>query len=186
MTRALVVVLALACCGPAMAAGSARQAFVDAWVGRHVVVRSPIHSLVFNERGRLGTTRRGLREGLTVATASGASYLEFAGRQGRDTVVQTDAGRVLGAVNAAYDADVLDVRTYRKLEALSVSRYDPGAGLVVVSARVDGDLVRLDLANARGESPVTSLRVKWPLPISPSFEEREVVEAVIATFLTTS
>ncbi len=102
-----------------------------AWEGRAVTVRAPIYTLVFNERGKFGTTRYGQREGLTVATASGAAYLQFDGRQGRDTVVEQDPRMMLAAVNTAYEGDVLDVRPYRRLDALKVSRYDPGARLEV-------------------------------------------------------
>jgi len=166
-----------------VAAQNPQQSFAKAWEGRRVTVRAPIYTLVYNERGKFGTRRDGLREGLTIATASGASYLQFDGRQGRETVVQQDPRLVLAAVNAAYEADALDVRAYRKLEALAVRRCDPGLPLQVMAVRMERNEVRLDLARPGGVEAITTLRVKWPTPLSKAFDERQPIEDVIQQFL---
>lgn len=90
---------------------------------------------------------------------------------------------MIAAVNTAYQPDALDVRAYRKLDALSVARYDPGAQMYVTGVRVDRDEVRIQLAVARGGVPATALRVKWPMRLSPSFDEREVIERRVQQFL---
>jgi hypothetical protein len=181
-TSLLVLLTVVALVTPA-AAQNPQQSFAKAWEGRRVTVRAPIYTLVYNERGKLGTRRDGLREGLTVATASGASYLQFDGRQGRETVVQQDPRLVLAAVNAAYEADALDVRAYRKLEALAVRRCDPGLPLQVMAVRMERNEVRLDLARPGGVEAITTLRVKWPTPLSKAFDERQPIEDVIQQFL---
>jgi hypothetical protein len=184
MKRISVLLLGLCLSAiPAAAADNAQQAFAKVWEGRRVTVRAPIYTIVYNERGKFGTTRRGMREGLTVATASGASYLQFDGRQGRDTIVLQDPRQVLGAVNSAYEADALDVRAYRKLEALAVRRCDPGLALQIIAVRLERDEVRMDLAHPGGTEPVTTLRVKWPTPLSKAFDERQPIEGIIGRFL---
>jgi hypothetical protein len=181
-TPSLVLLTVIALAAP-VAADNPQQSFAKAWEGRRVTVRAPIYTLVYNERGKFGTKRDGLREGLTVATASGASYLQFDGRQGRETVVQQDPRLVLGAVNAAYEADALDVRAYRKLEGLAVRRCDPGLPLQIVTVRMERDGVRLDLAHPGSTELITTLRVKWPTPLSKAFDERQAIEDVIQQFL---
>ena len=178
-----LVLLTVAVLATPVAADTPQQSFAKAWEGRRVTVRAPIYTLVYNERGKFGTRREGLREGLTVATASGASYLQFDGRQGRETIVQQDPRLVLGAVNAAYEADALDVRAYRKLEALAVRRCDPGLPLQVLAVRMERNEVRIDLAHPGGAEPVTTLRVKWPTPLSKTFDERQPIEDIIGHFL---
>jgi hypothetical protein len=46
-------------------------------------------------------TRSGLREGLLVATPSQGAYLQFDGRQGRDTVMVDEPEGLVSAINAA-------------------------------------------------------------------------------------
>jgi hypothetical protein len=184
MTRAVLLASAFVVAATSSpSAENPREAFVRAWEGRAVTVQAPIYTLVFNERGKLGKTTYGRREGLTIATASGAAYLQFDGRQGRETVVQQDPRQMLAAVNTAYDPDVLDVRAYRRLEALRVSRYDPGARLAVTAVRFARDEVHVELAAAGRPDTVTRLRVKWPTLLSPAFEEREAIEGVIQHFV---
>ena len=183
MKRATLFIAALLSSGAAFAADSPQQEFVKAWQGRIVTLKWPIYSLVYNERGKLGTTRNGLREGLIVATPSQGAYLQFDGRQGRDDVVQKDPQQVIAAVNLAYEADSLDLRSYRKLEAVAINRFDPGIELVVVAVRVDSDQVRVDLAGAGGGDAVTGIRIKWPVPLSKAFSERVPVEELIQRFV---
>jgi hypothetical protein len=166
------------------AAESPQQAFVKAWTGRAVVVKTPLYSVLYNERGKLGSTKSGLREGVLIATPSQGAWLQFDGRQGRETVMVGDPEELVNAINAAYEPDSLDLRTYRKLEPLAVHRFDPGVELVVSAVRVDGDVVKLDFAQLRGgKDIVTSIRAKWPLPLTTSFEERVLVEDLLRRFV---
>ena len=75
------------------------------------------------------------------------------------------------------------MRAYRKLEALKIRRYDPGFALRVLDVRVERDQVRFEFANPGGTDTVTGITIKWPAPLSPSFEERDAIEAVIRQFV---
>jgi hypothetical protein len=169
------------------AADRPQQAFAKDWEGRHVVVRQTLISLVYNERGLLGNTVSAKRDGLTVVTPSAGMYFQFDGRQGQDDVVGRDAQRIIDAIAVAYRGDTLDVRAYRKIEPLLIARYDVGVELVVRSVRMDRDTVRLVFGQAAGpdrdDAPVTSLTIKWPVPLSRSFSERDVVETLIRPFV---
>ena len=183
MKRTLALWLALASAPVTLAADNPRQTFVKGWEGRAVTVKTTLYSLIYNERGKLGTSRSGLREGLVVVTPSQGAYFQFDGRQGRAEVRQGDLQKFVAAVNTAYQPDDLDVRNYRKLEAVAINRYDPGVELLVIAVRVESDQVRVEFAaDASGEA-VTAIRVKWPVPLSKAFSERALVEGVIQQFV---
>ena len=86
-----------------------------------------------------------------------------------------------------YQPDSLEARSYRKIEPLHLARYEPGVDLVVKSVRVDRDSVRLGFMQPDGPSSgddlVTSLTIKWPVPLSKSFSERDLVENLIRRFV---
>jgi hypothetical protein len=115
------------------------------------------------------------------------SYFQFDGRQGRSDVVEKRPDLIVAAVSDAYQADSLELRSYRKVEPVIVHRYDPGVELVVSKVRIDRDSIRLALAPVAGgaadEDPVTSLTIKWPVPLSKGFTEQSVVETLILGFL---
>jgi len=163
-----------------------QRVFVKSWQGRRVVVQQTLYSLVYNERGRLGNTRNGKRDGLVVVTPSQGVWFRFDGRQGRDDVEARNVQRIVRAVNDAYAPDSGEVRAYRKVEALAINRYEPGVELVVHGVTIDTDEVTFTFA-ATGDSdrdePVTSLRVRWPLPLSNGFTERDAIEALVERFV---
>ena len=180
LTVALVVLLFAG----TIAAESPQRAFAKAWTGQPVVLKRVLYSLIYNERGKLGTTRSGERAGLLVATPLRGEYFQFDGRHGRDTVTAKDPELLSRAVFAEYEIDALDVRPYRKLEPLAVHRFEAGVELVVSDVRIERDEVRLEFIEPTGsKETVTSLRVKWPLPLSPSFGERTPVEDVLRRFV---
>jgi len=183
VTRVTLFLAALLSAGAAFAADSPQQQFVRAWQGRIVTLRWPLYSLVYNERGKLGTTRNGLKEGLMVATPSQGAYLQFDGRQGRSDVVQKDPQQVVTAVNSAYEPDSLDLRSYRKLEAVAINRFEPGIEFIVVAVRVESDQVRVDFGPNGGGAAVTGITIKWPVPLSKTFTERTNVEELIQRFV---
>jgi hypothetical protein len=182
--RTAIALLAAATLGVTLRADSPQQTFAKTWEGRTVTVKTTLYSLIFNERGKLGTTRSGLREGLIVVTPSKGAYFQFDGRQGRGEIVRTDLHGFLAAVNAEYEKNTLDVRPYRKLEAVAINRYDPGVELLITGVRVGPDLVRVDLATGDGET-ATAIRIKWPVPLSKAFTERPLVENVLQQFFDT-
>src|SRR5262245_59383527 len=172
---------------PVAAADSPQQAFARSWEGKSVVLKQVLYTLVYNERGKLGNTRNGRREGLVVATPSSGAYFQFDGRQGKDDIVEKQPQRLVDAVNVAYQPDALDVRAYRKVEPVVVHRFSAGTELVITRIRVDRDAVRIALNQtalaASDEDPATSLTIKWPVPFNKSFSERELVEALLLQFV---
>lgn len=188
MVRLSMVVLAAGLLVPTLVSSETpHEAFAKSWKGRSVVVRQALHSLVFNERGRLGTLRSNQREGLTVVTPNEGTYFQFDGRQGRDDIAGKDLQAVLNQVTEAYWGDPLEVRPYQRVEPLLVARYDPGVELVVKSVRIEQDRVKIDLAQLTspdgGQEPVTSITVRWPAPISKSLSERSLIENTFRTFV---
>jgi hypothetical protein len=186
--RRLASIVALAFMTVAeVAAENPQQALVKSWEGQDVIVKRTLYALVYNERGRLGNTYGARRDGLTVVTPNRGVYFQFDGRQGRDEVVQRDPQKILEAVNVAYQGDGLDVRSYRRLEALLLTRYDVGAKLIVKSVKVDRDSVRLGLAEAAGSnSPddlAATLTVKWPIPLSKALTERPLIENLLRQYV---
>jgi hypothetical protein len=181
MTRNVVALFVVAAAGVPLAAERPQQTFAKTWEGRTVTVKTTLYSLIFNERGKLGTTRSGLREGLIVVAPSKGAYFQFDGRQGRGEIVRNNLQGFVAAVNAEYEKDALDVRPYRKLEAVAINRYDPGVELRVIGVSVGPDQVRVDLATGNGET-ATAIRIKWPVPLSKDFNERPLVENVLQQF----
>lgn len=163
------------------------EAFTKAWKGRSVVVKQPLHSLVFNERGRLGMTKNGQREGLTVITPHEGTYFQFDGRQGRDHIAGKDLQAVLQRVTELYRGDPLDVAAFQRVEPLLVTRYDPGVELVVKTVRFEPDRVKIEFVQLTSpdgaENPVTSITVKWPAPISKTLSERTLIEGTMRGFV---
>ena len=182
----LAIAILPVCFGSAMAADGPAEVFARSWEGQNVIVRYPLYSLVYNERGRLGNTRESQREGLTVAAPFDGLYYQFDGRQGRDDVRENDPHRIVRSVNTAYQGDQLEVRAYRRIEALLLSRYEKGVELIVKSVRLDRDSVRLGFAQIgsdRTNDTVTSLTIKWPAPLSKTLSERTQIENLILRFV---
>ena len=188
MVRLSLLVFAAGLLAPTLVSSETpHEAFAKSWKGRSVVVRQALHSLVFNERGRMGTLRSSLREGLTVVTPHEGTYFQFDGRQGRDDIAGKDLQAVVNRVTEAYRGDPLEVRSFQRVEPLLVARYDPGVELVVKSVRIEQDCVKMDLVQLTspdgGQEPVTSITVRWPAPISKSLSERSLIESTFRNFV---
>ena len=184
MRHLTVTIIVLLCLGVRIDADSPQRAFAKSWTGQPVVLKRMLYSLIYNERGKLGTTRNGQREGVLVTTPLRGEYFQFDGRQGRNTVTAVDPELLSRAVFKEYEADALDVRAYRKLEPLAVHRFEAGVELEVSDVRLERDEVTFEFAQpGGGKDSVTSLRIKWPLPLSPSFGERGPVEDVLRRFV---
>jgi hypothetical protein len=184
MKHLIVGLIVLACTGTPVEAESPQRAFVKAWSGQSVVLKKVLYSLVYNERGKLGTTRSGQREGVLVTTPLVGDYFQFDGRQARNTVTAKDPELLARAVSTEYEPNALDVRPYRRVEPLAVHRFERGVELVVSDVRIERDEVKLEFVEPGGrKDAVTSLRIKWPLPLSPSFGERPSLEDVLRRFV---
>ena len=184
---AALVIVTLSAGAALAAAERPQQAFVKNWEGKRVTVKRTLYTLVYNERGLLGNTASGKRDGLIVVTPFQGAYFQFDGRQGREDVVGRDPQRMVDAVADAYQPDSLDVRQYRKVEPVLIARYDAGVELVVKNVRLDHDTVKLTFVQPTGpdgaDEPVTSLTIKWPMPLSKSFAERDQIEKLNSSYV---
>jgi hypothetical protein len=184
---ALAILLVVTCVLPTrVVAENARDLFVRSWEGRLVTVRQTLYTLIYNERGKLGTTHAGRRDGLTVLTPSNGVYFQFDGRQGKDDIVAPVPQRIMAAVADAYGPETLDVRSYRKIEPVAVHQFSTGTQLVVGRIRFDRDVVKVGFVqpgNDVHDDPVTTVTIKWPLPLSNAFSERDYVDALLRTYV---
>jgi len=171
----------------ASAADSPQLAFSRSWEGREVKVKRALYTLVYNERGRLGNSYSGKREGLTVLTPYDGIYFQFEGRYGRQDILVRDPQQIIDAVAVEYQGDTLEVRSYRKVEPLMLARYDPGVALVVTKVQFARNTVRLILVESTGsgakENSETAITVKWPAPLSKSLSERQLIEGLLGWFV---
>ena len=183
--NASVVALVVAATAVTAAGESSQKLFEKQWTGRLVVVKRMLYSLVYNERGRTGSVRLG-RSGLIVVTPFAGTYFQFDGRRRVDDVVEQDVQKISNAVTVAYRKDrMLGEGFVQEIEPVLVDHYDPGIELLVKSARVERDVVRLELIRpgVGEDEAMTALTVKWPLILSKSFSERGNVEALIQQYL---
>lgn len=169
-----------------MSADTNQNAFKKNWVGRRVVVKGPLYSLVYKERSLRGSIRAD-RDGLTVVTPFAGTYFQFDGRHRVDDVIEHDVQKIAEAVKHAYIKDKLGNEGFTQVvDPVMLAHYDRGVELMVTAAQVDLDTVRLSLSLVAGgdDDVVTSLTIKWPAPLSKSFSERGDVEDLIQQFLT--
>lgn len=186
-TLAAFTIIVASAFSAASAAETPQLTFARSWEGRQVKVKRALYTLVYNERGRLGITYTGKREGLTVLTPYDGIYFQFEGRYGRQDIVVRDPQQIIDAVGAEYQGDTLEVRSYRKVEPLMIARYDPGVALVVTKVQFERDTVRLILAESTGsaakENSETAITVRWPAPLSKSLSERQLIEGLLGWFV---
>lgn len=161
----------------------ARQTFIRDWRGIRVILKRPMHTLVYNEHGRLGFVSRGKREGLTVVSPSAGTWYQFDGRYSEEDIAARDPQRILQEVKRLYRADhPLEIGSFQRIEPVMVALHSPGAQLVVKDVRLDHDRVRLMFADDDAD-PATMLTVKWPIDLSRSLTERPEIEKLIALFV---
>jgi hypothetical protein len=170
----------------ASSADNLREDFTRAWIGKTVVVKRPLYTLSYDERGMMGKVYRDKRDGLNVVSPFKGSYFQFDGRQKKGNLTSLDPQHLVDQIKLEYQGDDLDVRDYQKVQPNLLNRYDPGTALVVKAMRVERDLVRLVLLDQEtnlGDEPATFLTVQWPTPFSKSFTERDAVESLILQFV---
>jgi hypothetical protein len=170
------------------AAENPQQAFAKNWEGRTVVLKQPLYTLVYDERSRIGMVREGKRDGLTVVTPSEGTYLQFDGRRGRDDIKETDLQRLKDAVAIAYVSEsLLALEASKTIEPIVIHRSEAGVECVVRKILLSRYAVKLVFASRSGvdgeQDQLTSLTVKWPVPLSKSLTEREAIENLIGRFV---
>jgi len=166
---------------------NAQQSFAKNWEGRTVVLKQPLYTLVYDERSRIGMVREGKRDGLTVVTPSEGTYLQFDGRRGRDDIKDTEPQRLKDAVAIAYVSEsLLALEASKTIEPIVINRHEAGVECVVRKILLSRYAVKLVFASSGldGEQDhLTSLTVKWPVPLSKSLTERESIENLIRRFV---
>ena len=170
------------------AAESPQQAFARSWEGRTVVLKQTLYTLVYDERSRIGKVQAGKRDGLTVVTPFEGTYLQFDGRRGRDDIKDTQPQRLRESVAKAYVGDsALELEASSAIEPGIINRHEPGVECVVRKIQLGRNTVKLVFAStgrANGDQdPLTSLTVKWPVPLSKSLTERDSIENLIRRFV---
>ena len=189
-TRLLLILqVALAAAAPAHATDrSAKKVFQSACVGRSVVVKRVLYSVVFDERRRglpLVTSRNRVT-GLTVVTPTGASYYQFDARRDseRDIVDQEPDGVVSKMRDQYFRSMHLDTGAAQDIAPLMLVRYSPGVALTVQKVQVDRDRVRLYLSEEGQAGLATTLTVKFPMPLSNELFESPLIDDAISQFVT--
>ena len=169
-----------------VSAENQQKAFENSWVGRHVIVKRTLYSLTYKEQRIRGSVEV-KRDGLTVVTPFAGTYFQFDGRRHVDDIMEQDVQKISDSVKVAYQqSKLLDEGFSQIVDPILLTRYDPGTELIVRTARVNREMVRLELAQVTdGEKDIaTSLTVQWPAPLSKAFSERVNVEGLIQGFLT--
>ena len=184
----VVLALALLYSAVALSAGDKPlKAFAKDWEGRRVVLKSPLYTLVYDEVGRLGVTRRGKVEGLTVATPVSGTFYRFRGRQGEAETVDRDPNQLVERISTRYKRAMhLEIGAVSMVERAMLVQYSTGAELVVQSVHTDRESVRFVLHTSESgadSNPATSLTVQWPTALSKDFTERALVEALLQQFV---
>jgi hypothetical protein len=186
VTLAFIVLAAAA--SALAAAESPQQAFARSWEGRTVVLKQTLYTLVYDERSRIGKVQAGKRDGLTVVTPFQGTYLQFDGRRGRDDIKDTQPQRLRESVAKAYVGDsLLELEASSTIAPGIINRHEAGVECVVRKIQVGRDTVRLVFTSTGGingdQDPLTSLTVKWPVPLSKSLTERAPIEDLIRRFV---
>ena len=180
------IILILVAAPPGRAAESKAEVFRREWQGRTVSVYRTLVTMAYDERGRVGATYQGKREGLTVTTPTKGYYYLFPGRQSVDDLTDTDPERLVDLVKKRYRRDRnLDADSVQMITPLHLVQYVRGIELVVKRVQIERSTVKLELFKTEPPDEfATSLTVQWPTPFSSDFHERAEIENVIRGFLT--
>jgi hypothetical protein len=185
----LILHVALAA-GATLHAGelSGKKAFQNAWVGRRVVVKRMLYSVVFDERSRVMPIikHRDRVSGLTVVTPTGTSYYQFdARRDSEDDIVDQDPDRIVSEMRKQYFRSMhLDNGATQDIEPLMLVRYSPGVAFIVRKVQIDRDRVRLYFHKDGEADLATTLTVKFPTPLSNELTESPLIDGALTRFIT--
>jgi hypothetical protein len=185
----LILPVALAAAASLHAAErTGKKAFQDAWVGRSVVVKRALYSVVFDERSRVLPLikHRDRVSGLTVVTPTGTSYYQFdARRDSEDDIVDQDPNGILSELRKQYVRDKhLDIGNVQDIEPLMLVRYSPGVAFIVRKVQIDRDRVRLYFHKDGEADLATTLTVKFPTPLSSELTESPLIDDALTRFVT--
>jgi hypothetical protein len=185
----LILLVAMAAAASLHAAErSGKKAFHSAWVGRSVVVKRALYSVVYDERSRVLPLfkHRDRVSGLTVVTPTGASYYQFdAKRDSEDDIVDRDPNGIVSELRKQYYRDMhLDIGNVQEIEPLMLVRYSPGVAFIVRKVQIDRDRVRLYFHKDGEADLATTLTVKFPTPLSNELTESPLIDDALTRFVT--
>ena len=187
----LVLILHVALAAAASLHGaelSGKKAFQNAWVGRRVVVKRVLYSVVFDERSRVLpiVKHRDRVSGLNVVTPTGTSYYQFdARRDSEEDIIDQDPNRIVSELRKQYYRDKhLDIGNVQDIEPLMLVRYSPGVAFVVRKVQIDRDRVRLYFHKDGEADLATTLTVKFPTPVSNQLTESPLIDDALTRFVT--
>lgn len=166
-----------------------KKVLINTWENRTVVVKKTLYSIVFDERSRILPVRKRQDRvsGLTVATWSETYYRFDALRSSEKDIVERDPNRVVSILREQYfRSRHLDLGTSKDVEPLMLTRYDPGAALLVRAVLIERDRVRLMLHKDRRSDLATTLTVQWPIPLSDKMTESALIDEVLTRFVSRS
>jgi len=167
---------------------SGKKAFQNAWVGRRVVVKRVLYSVVFDERSRVLpiVKHRDRVSGLNVVTPTGTSYYQFdARRDSEEDIIDQDPNRIVSELRKQYYRDKhLDIGNVQDIEPLMLVRYSPGVAFVVRKVQIDRDRVRLYFHKDGEADLATTLTVKFPTPVSNQLTESPLIDDALTRFVT--
>ena len=167
---------------------SGKKAFQNAWVGRSVVVKRVLYSVVYDERSRVLplVKHRDRVSGLTVVTPTGTSYYQFdARRDSEEDIVDQDPDRIVSEMRKQYFRSMhLDNGAVQDIEPLMLVRYSPGVAFIVRKVQIDRDRVRLYFHKDGEAELATTLTVKFPTPLSNELTESPLIDNALTRFVT--
>jgi hypothetical protein len=165
-----------------------KKAFQNAWVGRSVVVKRTLYSVVFDERSRVVPLikYRDRVSGLTVVTPTGASYYQFdARRDSEEDIRAQEPDHIVSEMKKQYFRSMhLDNGAVQEIEPLLLVRYSPGVAFIVRKVQIDRDRVRLYFHKDGEADLATTLTVKFPVPLSNDLTESPLIDDVLTRFVT--
>jgi len=185
----LILPVALAAAASLHAAErSGKNAFQNAWVGRSVVVKRALYSVVFDERSLVLPVfkHRDRVSGLTVVTPTGTSYYQFdARRASEEDIVDRDPDGIVSQMRTQYFRSMhLDNGAVQDIQPLMLVRYAPGVAFIVRKVQIDRDRVRLYFHKDGEADLATTLTVKFPTPLSNELTESPLIDDALTRFVT--
>jgi hypothetical protein len=187
----LVLILSVALAAAASlhaAERSGKKAFQNAWVGRSVVVKRALYSVVFDERSLVLPVfkHRDRVSGLTVVTPTGGYYYQFdTRRDSEEDIVDRDPDGIVSQMRTLYFRSMhLDNGAVQDIQPLMLVRYSPGVAFIVRKVQIDRDRVRLYFHKDGEADLATTLTVKFPIPLSNELTESTLIDDALGRFVT--
>ena len=166
---------------------SGKKAFQNAWMGRSVVVKRALYSVVYRRAQSCSATHQA--SGSSQRTHRGDAdrnlYYQFdARRNSEKDIIDRDPNGIVSAMRKQYFRSMhLDIGTAQDVEPLMLVHYSPGVALIVRKVQIDRDRVRLYFHKDGKAELATTLTVKFPTPLSNELTESPLIDDAITRFV---